>query len=153
GRPDRHGAGRRDRRVLGPRRPPAGRGPGLGRSGAGAGRPGQRHRRRGPVRNGGPGICTRVTPMDGTPSPAANAASATPPRRRDRQRRFIYFTAGVLMIYLAAAYVVAPLAWDRYAHRHPALDDVPGITHTADGIPGDPVNVALIGTQAELVKI
>ena len=35
----------------------------------------------------------------------------------------------------------------------PSLDDVPGITQTADGIPGDPLNVALIGTETEVTAI
>ena len=60
---------------------------------------------------------------------------------------------GVLVLYLLAAYVVVPLAWKRYTHRHPALDDVPGITQTASGIPGDPLNVALIGTETEVKAI
>ncbi|HEY1377098.1 MAG TPA: LssY C-terminal domain-containing protein [Gemmataceae bacterium] len=91
--------------------------------------------------------------MDTSTPPPTAAGGPTPPPRRDRQRRFVYLAAGVLVTYLAAAYVVAPLAWERYAHRHPALDDVPGITHAADGIPGDPVNVALVGTKAEMVRI
>jgi hypothetical protein len=56
-------------------------------------------------------------------------------------------------MYLAVAYLLLPLLWRRYAHRHSSLDDVPGITHTADGIPGDPINVALIGTKAGVIKI
>jgi hypothetical protein len=59
----------------------------------------------------------------------------------------------VVLLYVAAAYVVVPALWARYARRHPALDDVPGITQTADGIPGDPLNVALVGTKAELIKL
>jgi hypothetical protein len=46
-----------------------------------------------------------------------------------------------------------PLVWKRYIRRHPALDDVPGITQTTVGIPGDPINVALIGTQRDVVRI
>ncbi len=61
--------------------------------------------------------------------------------------------AGVIALYLLAAYFVVPLAWKRYAHRHPSLDDVPGITQTAAGIPGDPLNVALIGTESEVKAI
>ena len=34
--------------------------------------------------------------------------------------------------------------------RHPSLDDVPGVTTTRDGHPGDPLNVALIGTETEV---
>jgi hypothetical protein len=51
------------------------------------------------------------------------------------------------------AYVLLPVFWKRYDRKHPAFDDVPNVTHTADGIPGDPLNVALIGTKAELVTI
>lgn len=59
----------------------------------------------------------------------------------------------VLLAWLGAAYFLIPLLWRAYAHRHPALDDVPGITYTANNIPGDPLNVALIGTQDELIKV
>jgi hypothetical protein len=58
-----------------------------------------------------------------------------------------------LVIYLLGAYVVLPLGWRRYAHRHPALDDAPRITHTGAGIPGDPLNVALLGSELEVKKI
>lgn len=59
----------------------------------------------------------------------------------------------MLLVYLAVAYLIVPAGWKRYARRHPALDDVPRITHTGSGIPGDPLNVALIGTETELKKI
>jgi hypothetical protein len=58
--------------------------------------------------------------------------------------------SGVLLVWLLLAYVVMPEAWKRYVDRHPDLADVPGITHTKDGIPGDPINVALIGGDAEI---
>jgi hypothetical protein len=54
--------------------------------------------------------------------------------------------------YFVVAYLLVPMLWLRYAHRHPALDDLPDITYTADGIPGDPLNVALIGSRQELVE-
>jgi hypothetical protein len=60
---------------------------------------------------------------------------------------------GVLLAYLAAAYLLLPALWTRYTHRHPKMEDLPGITYTANGIPGDPINVALIGTKADLIKI
>ena len=60
--------------------------------------------------------------------------------------------SGLILLYLLAAYLVVPLVWKRYVHRHPVLDDVPGITLTADGHPGDPINVALIGTEAEVKR-
>jgi hypothetical protein len=61
--------------------------------------------------------------------------------------------AGLLLVWLVAAYLVLPVLWKRYTHRHPPLEDMPGITYTADGIPGDPLNVALIGTRAEVMTI
>jgi hypothetical protein len=60
---------------------------------------------------------------------------------------------GFVVVYLALAYLLVPALWKRYAHRHPSLEDVPDITHTAAGIPGDPINVALIGTKAEVLLI
>ena len=43
--------------------------------------------------------------------------------------------------------------WKRYDRRHPALENIPGVTHTASGIPGDPLNVALVGMKANVMKI
>jgi hypothetical protein len=60
---------------------------------------------------------------------------------------------GLLLAYLMAAYVVIPAIWKHDERRHPSLDDFSRITHTADGIPGDPINVALIGTKAEVIQI
>jgi hypothetical protein len=72
--------------------------------------------------------------------------------RRSLARRLALLAAGVLVSYLALAYVIVPGFWKRYAHRHPGLDDVPGITETASGIPGDPLNVALVGSKADFIK-
>lgn len=74
-------------------------------------------------------------------------------KRRSYGKWIALLTIGLLLTYLAVAYVILPAFWTRYAHKHPGLEDVPGITHTADGIPGDPVNVALIGTKAEVMRI
>jgi hypothetical protein len=61
--------------------------------------------------------------------------------------------AAVVVIYLAVAYFFVPELWIFYAHRHPSFEDIPRITYTGDDHPGDPLNVALIGTEAELKKI
>jgi hypothetical protein len=82
-----------------------------------------------------------------------NAQPASPPRQRRLWRRAAVLAGGLILLYLLAAYLVAPLVWKRYERRHPALDDAPGITLTSDGHPGDPLNVALIGTDAELKAI
>jgi hypothetical protein len=61
--------------------------------------------------------------------------------------------AAIVGASLAIAYVVMPLFWIRYAHRHPALEELPGITETRDKHPGDPINVALIGSEADVRRI
>lgn len=61
--------------------------------------------------------------------------------------------AGLLLCWLVAAYFVAPLLWDGLASVDPALDADPRVTQTGDHHPGDPLNVALVGTEAELLAI
>jgi hypothetical protein len=61
--------------------------------------------------------------------------------------------AAVLATYFLVAYVLMPLVWKRYAYRHPAIDDTPGITLTGDDHPGDPINVGLIGSEAQVKQI
>jgi hypothetical protein len=79
--------------------------------------------------------------------------TSTPPRRRSRLKRLAILFGSLVLLWFVVAYLILPAALRYYAHRHPALDDVPGITHTANGSPGDPLNVALIGTEDELKKI
>src|SRR5262245_2233190 len=91
--------------------------------------------------------------MQNTPPTGPNpGTAATPPRRRNL-RRLAELVVGLLLAWAVVAYVIMPSWWKRYERRHPALDDVPGMTQTAAGIPGDPINVALVGTKADLVKV
>ena len=55
-------------------------------------------------------------------------------------------------MYVVIAYLVLPFGWRRYSKRHPALEGAPRIAHTASGIPGDPINLGLIGTEEELQR-
>jgi hypothetical protein len=59
----------------------------------------------------------------------------------------------IAIIYLLGAYIVIPLLWEEYASRHPSYDDNPRITQTSDHHPGDPLNVSLIGTEAQIDAI
>jgi hypothetical protein len=81
------------------------------------------------------------------------ATPLTPPKRKNRGRQALLVLAGLLLTYLVVAYVILPLGWVRYAHRHPSLEDIPRVTRTVADIPGDPLNVALIGTETEVKKI
>src|SRR5947208_17197565 len=85
--------------------------------------------------------------------PSTNQPLPTTPKRRSVRRRLTHLVSQVLLLYLATAYVIAPAMWKRYTRRHPSLYDLPGITRTGAGIPGDPLNSALIGTKAEVAKI
>src|SRR5262245_39252445 len=79
--------------------------------------------------------------------------TSRPTRRRSFWKRMALLASGALLAYLAVAYVILPALWTRYGRKHPSLEDIPGITYTADGIPGDPLNVALVGAKADLIKI
>ena len=83
----------------------------------------------------------------------ATALTPPPPKRKRLWKRLAVLGGGLLAVYLLMAYVLLPAFWTRYAHRHPTLDDVPGITRTGNDMPGDALNVALIGTEAELKKL
>lgn len=53
-------------------------------------------------------------------------------------------------IYLAAAYLILPRLWHHYAHQ-PALAGAPKVTATDAGVPGDPLNVGVVGTREEVL--
>ena len=55
-------------------------------------------------------------------------------------------------VYVTSAYLVIPTLWHVEIVRHPALAGAPRLTHTASGIHGDPLNVALVASEAELIK-
>ena len=74
-------------------------------------------------------------------------------KRRSVRARLLRTSILLLLIYLVIAYFVMPIDWRWYVHRHPSLDDVPGITLAGNRIPGDPLNVALVGTKAEVQQI
>jgi hypothetical protein len=82
-----------------------------------------------------------------------NSSSIPPDTRRRRSGSLTAYALFVLLAYFLTAYLLAPFAWKRHFARHPALDDVPGVTRTGSGIPGDPINVALIGSRSDVIKI
>jgi LssY C-terminus len=75
---------------------------------------------------------------------------AAAPIRRSLRRRIAQYMAILAIVYLVAVYLLIPALWERYAHRHPTFDDNPRITQTGDDHPGDPLNVALIGTKEQI---
>ncbi len=57
----------------------------------------------------------------------------------------------VLLGWGLTAYVVLPFFWKHYEHQR-GLAGLPMVTRTAQGIPGDPLNVGLVGSREDLVR-
>jgi len=81
--------------------------------------------------------------------------SETQPVRKQSAflKRISYRISTALIVYFVIAYLFVPLLWKGYSDRHPELDSSPRITKTGDGHPGDPLNVALIGSRTEVEVI
>jgi LssY C-terminus len=55
-----------------------------------------------------------------------------------------------VVAYAILAYLVLPIFWTHYEHQK-GLANLPMVTRTAQGIPGDPINVGLIGNDKEVL--
>jgi hypothetical protein len=80
-------------------------------------------------------------------------ATSPTPLRRSLRNRIAVSIAFLLLAWAAIAYLMMPDWWRHYVRRHPQLEDIPRVTHAKDGLPGDPLNVALAGTQTQVMKI
>src|SRR3984885_9735123 len=67
------------------------------------------------------------------------------------RRRGPLVLASLLIVYLMLAYVVLPALW-RHHEREPGLASVPMVTRTGTGIPGDALNVGLVGSQEDVLR-
>jgi LssY-like putative type I secretion system component LssY len=56
----------------------------------------------------------------------------------------------IVGLYFLLAYIVLPLTWRHYEHQH-ALEGLAMVTRTASGIPGDPINVGLVGSRDDVL--
>jgi LssY C-terminus len=59
---------------------------------------------------------------------------------------------GIAFAYLVVAYLILPRLWKHHETRHAVFDDSPRVTHTGSDIPGDPLNIALVGTEEEVIR-
>lgn len=91
---------------------------------------------------------------DPEPEIAVTPIAVTSEKRASWRRRWFVRAMKALAIILAAwlmlAYLILPLVWRHYEHN-PALADAPKTTVTGQGIPGDPLNVGLIGGEHDVV--
>src|SRR5829696_1584520 len=80
----------------------------------------------------------------------ARASTATI-RRRSRLKTGLALATALVGGYGLLAYIVLPWAWTHYEHQN-GLAGLPMVTRTAQDIPGDPLNVGLIGSQEDVVR-
>jgi hypothetical protein len=57
-----------------------------------------------------------------------------------------------VLAWAVAAYLIVPRLWELYFRHHPSLAELARVTHTSDGHPGDPINIHLVGSDAEVVR-
>jgi LssY C-terminus len=67
------------------------------------------------------------------------------------KRRWLVIFAGAAIFYLSSAYIVLPLLWTHHEHE-PGLASLPMVTHTITGIPGDALNVGLVGSKEDVLR-
>jgi len=78
--------------------------------------------------------------------------SAPAPAQSRPVSRWRWIVPGVVAIYLLTAYVILPQFGKERAHRHPDLRDGARLTHTGSGLPGDPLNIALVGSEEDVIR-
>jgi len=70
--------------------------------------------------------------------------------RTTSRRRWWIILAGVLIAYPVLAYILLPALWVHHEHE-PGIASLPMVTRTADGIPGDALNVGLVGGRDDVL--
>ena len=70
---------------------------------------------------------------------------------RSKSRTLLIILATVVVGYGVLDLLVLPLSRTHHEHQK-ALAGVTMVTHTAQGIPGDPINVGLVGTQDDILS-
>jgi hypothetical protein len=66
-------------------------------------------------------------------------------------RQWLLDFVAVAVVYFLLAYVVLPALWKHYEHE-PGLASLPMVTRTGTGIPGDPLNVGLVGSRDDILR-
>jgi LssY C-terminus len=84
-------------------------------------------------------------------TPATGRVARTPFGARRRALLGLKILASLIGVWLLLAYLILPALWRHYEHQ-PALAEAPKTTRTAQGIPGDPLNVGLVGPEDDVVR-
>jgi hypothetical protein len=67
------------------------------------------------------------------------------------RRRWLLIFPAAAIVYLMLAYVVLPALWTHHEHE-PGLSSLPMVTRTGTGIPGDALNVGLVGSKEDVLR-
>ena len=78
--------------------------------------------------------------------------SAAEGQQRRRRPRLGWAVSVAILIYLLIAYLLMPRLDHWNARRHPDLAAGESLTQTGSGIPGDPLNIAVVGSEEEVVR-
>jgi hypothetical protein len=71
--------------------------------------------------------------------------------RRRHARRLVLALVALIVGYVVLAYVVLPALWAHHEHE-PGLALLPMVTRTGAGIPGDPLNVGMVGAKEDVLR-
>ncbi|WP_018387010.1 LssY C-terminal domain-containing protein [Ancylobacter sp. FA202] len=69
----------------------------------------------------------------------------------DETRRVLLWALVAFVIWAALAYVMLPRLWTHHEHQ-PGIKRMPMVTQTKQGIPGDPINVGLVGSEGDILQ-
>jgi hypothetical protein len=73
--------------------------------------------------------------------------------RHHRLRLVQRVILGVLAVWLLAAYLALPAYWKFHLHSlHPGLEQAPCCATAAGGLPGDALNISIIGSEEEVTR-
>ena len=67
------------------------------------------------------------------------------------RQRLLLALAAIAVAYLMLAYVLLPVLWTHHEHE-PGLASLPMVTRTSAGIPGDALNVGLVGVKEDVLR-
>jgi len=74
----------------------------------------------------------------------------TASRPHPKLKRALLALGLLVLAYAFVAYLALPDIWKHYEHQR-KLAPLPAVTLTAQGIPGDPINIGLVGSKADVV--
>jgi len=68
----------------------------------------------------------------------------------EETRRALVWALGAFLVWAVAAYLLLPRLWRHHEHQ-PGIKHMPMVTQTKQGIPGDPINVGLVGSEDDIL--